>query len=150
LISELKDKEDLFEAVALLQRCYEEMKYDENGHSFDIVSVFRSLVSCVQNGIVLIVKEERLLGIGCVFLMPSFMDANHMQAIEAVWHADPLLGKRKRAKVMIKLLNGMEKKVKELGLKGIHLTASLDFPDVAKYLKKKGYKLREQHYYKEV
>jgi hypothetical protein len=151
LIEELKEKEDMFQAIALLQRCYEEMQYDQNGHSFDIKSVFNSLISCMENGIVLIVKEsEKVKGIACVFFFPSFMDFNNMQAIEAVWHSDPYLKKMKRGKIMIALQRGVEKKVKERGFSGLRLTTSTNFPSVEGYLKKKGYSLREKHYYKEI
>jgi hypothetical protein len=150
LIEELKEKEDMFQAIALLQRCYEEMQYGQVGHSFDIKSVFNSLVSCMENGIVLIFKEVRILGIGCIFFFPSIMDANHIMASELVWHADPYLKKMKRAKIMISLLKEMENKVREKGFKSLYLSTSIDFPAIANYLKKKGYKLRQKDYYKEV
>jgi hypothetical protein len=151
LIEELKEKEDMFQAIALLQRCYEEMKYDQNGHSFDIKSVFNSLISCMETGIVLIAKElGKVKGIACVFFFPSFMDTNNVQAIEAVWHSDPYLKKIKRGKIMIALQKEMEKKTKEKGFNGIVLTTSVDYPSVEGYLKKKGYSLKEKSYYKEI
>ena len=84
-------------------------------------------------------------------LAPHYLDYRQMRAIETAWHADPALPKKKRARVMIRLLKGMENFSNKRNL-ALHLGTSVKGSSKAlgKYLERNGYAPYENMYRREV
>ena len=82
--------DDIDEITILLNRCFNEMQYEDNGYTFDEDTIKDSLAYWLKNGIVVVTRQNyTITGVGVVFIIPSFMDRNNIRAIEAAWHSDP-------------------------------------------------------------
>jgi len=142
---------DIDQMVIFLKKCFDEMEYAKVGYSYDIGTVRKTIKHCIETGVAIVYEiKDRIMGIGLVFLVPSFMDANNIIAVEIAWHSDPDLDKRTRFKIMDKLLKGMEKEIKKTGVNFLSIGSSEKYPSISKYLVKKGYKLNELIFRKEV
>ena len=147
------DVEDITELTELLESCFSEMNYNLLGLTYSKKTMSEVLNNCIvfDMGAVIVAEEKnKIIGISVVFFNKSYMDASNTVAVEAIWHADPKINSFKRAKVMKALLQTMETRTAEKGIKHLRVGSSVLFPAMSKLLMRNGYQIQELSYTKEV
>jgi len=140
------DIEDIPMVVGMLREFAEEM-----GYPFDEITAHRLLELGISVGWLQSVCEEagKPIGACCAMIAPHLADSASLMAIEYVWHSLPSLSGSKRARVMVALLNEMERFAKSKNI-CLVVSTSEQYKNLGKYCERKGYKLNEHVYRKEV
>jgi hypothetical protein len=130
--------------------------YDEIGgyrfSSFDRESVIDSLYAFLNlDSVYMVVAEEKdeILGVGVVGLFPSILNMKETKAVEFVWHSNIDLPKIKRGKVMLKILEHIEKEVRNRGASTLTIGIGVD-NTLGPFLERKGFQFNERFYLKVV
>lgn len=144
-------KEDVGEAVTMLERCHKEMDFDSSGMSYDPTSAEETLEHGIEDQnicIVVAIDNGKIGGVGGVTITPSYMNYNDRIAHEFIWHSDPLLRPYKRAKIFKNLFEIMQAwaKVREVSSFQISVSPFGKNKAAGKFLEKKGLKLRNYIY----
>lgn len=143
--------DDLDSITILLEKFFNEMKFGKYGFSFDIETVKKTLAYIIEEGVAVINEDNgHMNGVGLVLIVPSFMNNKDIRAIETTWHAEPSLRKREKIKIMDSLLTEMENQLISKNVKNITVNTDADYPGFNGYLLRKGYKLREYSFFKEL
>lgn len=93
------------EIIDFLFSCYEEMKFSDNGLSFDASSVLGTInMANDKGGCFFVDRGDQINGIFAAMLVPNIMDYGQLRAVEYIWHTNPCLSTRNRIKSMERLL----------------------------------------------
>lgn len=143
MVRRLEEK-DLEKIEPLLKRCYDEMQFHKQGFGFDYSHIRRGIES---NDVVAMVYEKDG-AIHGVFLCVIFTEhmGGYQIAAEAVWHADPLLPKVTRARIMIELLKGIKKELRMQKIETIHISTSIKHISTHKLLERQGFEAIDKTY----
>ena len=91
--------------------------------------------------------EENVLGMAAFWVIPHILNPNKIEAYEFIWHTSTHLTQYQRAKLMIELLDVMEDRTNKAR---IALHVSVSTTALTDFLERRGYKMKELHYAKEV
>ena len=115
--------------------------------SYDPASCASSLLRAVgQNHRMVIYEEDGMIkGMAVLIVVPAFTDVKEIRAIEALWHSDPSLTSRKRARIMLELKEDMESFCREHGYRGPYLSPNMEGHSggLVKHLERHGYSQKE-------
>ena len=121
---------DIPEVSFLLRTYFDEMQYEQiYSFSYDtVMTLLKSFVTADHIRIYVAEKNDKIIGVAGFMLTPSFMDMRDTKAIEFIWHANVDLPSFQRAKIMLKLLDRMERGAKEIGSRSLYV--ALDAPPI--------------------
>ena len=153
MIREMQAK-DILEVVTLLWAFHIEMGYSALGHSFHEATVGCTLQGWLgrEDRVIFVMENDgNLVGVGAMMVVPSFMNATEMKAVEVVWHTLPSLSTYKRARYSIALFKQMESWARRKGARTVHFnTACSKETGIDSFLETNGYRVTERHYVKEL
>jgi len=129
-----------------LKLCYDEMNYSDDGIGFEFLHGMISRAYENNNAIGLLHKDENKINGAVVCLVSDGIKDSASFAIEQIWHSDPRLTPIKRAKIMLKLLTNIKVKLRDQGVKFLHIDTSTKFPSIAKMLERDKFGLKELHW----
>jgi len=84
-------------------------------------------------------ENRKLLGLGVFQIGTAYHEKDTLSFVEKVLHPDPTLPKTKQAKVMIKLIEYIEKRAAETNVNSYVVIASQAETGLPSYLERKGY-----------
>ena len=153
---------DIPAIIRLWRMFYEEALFQICRIPFNAESVLETVANISNKGIVFVAEiDDRIVGVIMGMILPFGWNKNYILAMEAIWYVE----KEYRGNLLgVKLLDSFEEAGKEKGATHIAM-GHMEYMDgktrkpilsdkgwitTSQYYRKKGYKIMEQHYIKEL
>ena len=144
--------EDIPDIEIMAKLCFEKFDSTQFYQSYDSESYKKSLEFYISNenlDLFVCKEKNKIVGFLNVALIPQSTNENKKQLVDLAMQPDPRLTEIEQAKILIKLIDFHEKHAKKRGAHVCAIVLSGKF-DIGKNLMRKGYKLGDRTYIKEV
>lgn len=141
--------EDIFNAADSIMRMGNEVCFLRKPRKEDIIDYIIGHLDNEDYWICAYKENNVILGGAGLFFMPFLWNKNHIRAMETFLHADPDLPKAKKTRIMIALIEEIEKECRRREVDSLTI-GTIVFNELDRYLEKKNYKLAEKLYIKEI
>lgn len=137
-----------FEDIYILIKEFQAESIGMYGLSFRFATLYHTIMKHINNGIVLVLDKDGIKGVIGGLIMPSMFDSKEFILQESMWYVTS----NERGRDGLKLFRAFEEEGIKRGVKFILMASmnNLNNGELTRLYEKRGYKLMERQFIKEV